>query len=112
MRPEPDDEGSLSVTPERLRDTAQLFHKAASDTLDLEVSLNTDAQKLIDSMNDVLNQSPDALKRFFERWRSAMLSLSSSLDKVSDNLDAAAGGYETTDSDIGKSFGHNGTRLS
>ena len=99
-----DGNDGFSVSPDRLVNTAPLFYKASQDTFDLEVSLNTQAQELIDHMSTILNQSPAALQTFFNRWRSAMLSLSDSLQSVGDNLSAAGNGYSQSDTDVSNTF--------
>lgn len=95
---------SYAVTPERLRDTAPAFYKASTNTADLELSLNNDAQQLIGDMASVLSQSPDALQTFFNRWREAMLSLSDSLQRIGDDLMLAADGYDLSNVTADNSF--------
>lgn len=99
MRPDGGDD-TVAVTPKDLQDKAGLFNKASSDMLDLEVSLNTDATNLINEMSSVLNQSPDALQRFFNRWRTSLLSLSDAYLSISYNLTMVADGTQTWDDNI------------
>lgn len=91
---------TIAVTPKDLQDKAGLFNKASSDMLDLEVSLNTDATNLINEMISVLNQSPDALQRFFNRWRTSLLSLSDAYLLISYNLNMVAEGAQTWDDNV------------
>ncbi len=98
------DNESFEVTPERLRDTAPIFHKASQDTADLVRTLNASAQQLINEMSSELSKSPTALQHLCDRWRTSMNSLASALDKVGSNLDAAGGGYTSTDQNVSNSF--------
>jgi len=56
------DTESFEVTPERLRNTAPLFHKASQDTIDLVHTLNSSAQHLINEMTTELDKSPVSLQ--------------------------------------------------
>lgn len=96
----PDGDGTVLVTPKDLQDKASLFNKASNDMLDLEVSLNTDATNLINEISSVLNQSPNALQSFFNRWRTSLLSLSDSYLSISSNLSMVAEGAQTWDDNI------------
>jgi WXG100 family type VII secretion target len=95
---------SFEVTPQRLQDTAPLFYKASQDTSDLVQQLNSETLKLINEMASELSKSPNALENLSDRWRNAMWSLCTSLEKVGNNLDAAANGYHTTDHNVANSF--------
>lgn len=96
--------GEIVITPRDLQDKSGVFSKASNDLLDLESTLNTDANNLINEMVRVLDQSPDALQRFFNRWRTALLSLSDSYSSISTNLLLVADGAQTWDTHIGKTF--------
>ncbi|MDQ2717145.1 MAG: hypothetical protein M3Z08_19760 [Chloroflexota bacterium] len=88
---------AVIVTPKDLQDKGALFSKASNDILNLETSLNTEATALINEMSTVLDQSPDAVQRFFDRWRTALLSLSDSYDSIGTNLMLVADGAQTWD---------------
>ena len=98
------DNESFEVTPQRLRDTAPIFHKASQDTEDLVRTLNASVQQLVNEMSSELNKSPTSLQNLCDRWRTSMNSLASALDKVGSNLDVASGGYTSTDQNISNSF--------
>ncbi len=98
------DNESFEVTPQRLRDTAPVFHKASQDTADLVRSLNVSAQQLITEMSAELNKSPTSLQHLCDRWRTSMNSLVNALDKVGSNLDVAGGSYTSTDQNVSNTF--------
>ncbi len=107
--PTPDDGGSVTVTYTDLTDAATLFYQASSKITDLKTSLTTDANDLINEMSNMLDQSPDSLRRFFNQWHTAVGNLIDALDKVGSNLDTAAAGYQQTDTTVGSTFqGHHG----
>ena len=104
-------DSEIIITPTDLQDRSTLFSRASQDLLDLESTLNTDANNLINEMSSVLDQSPDALQRFFNRWRTALLDLSDSYDTIGTNLQLVAGGAQTWDTNIANQFdGGNGVR--
>jgi uncharacterized protein YukE len=101
----PSDGGdSLEVTPQRLRDTAPLFHKASHDTADLTYSLNKSVQQLIIDMSSELQKSPVSLQHLCDRWHDSMNTLASALDKISSNLDAASTDYHGADKHVANTF--------
>lgn len=100
----PGGDGQLVITPTDLQEKSGIFSKASADLLDLESSLSLDANNLINEMVAVLDQSPDALQRFFQRWRTALLSLSDAYSSIGINLQRVAEGAQTWDARIGRSF--------
>ena len=100
----PDGDGSFSVTPDELSETASIFYKASSDTSDLQTSLTADANQLIADMSSVLDQSPASLHRFFDRWSTAVENLSNALESVGTNLYDASIGYQQADNDVKQAF--------
>lgn len=91
------DSGSIKVSPERLRETASVFHKASHDTFDLVNNLSGTAQQLINDMYAELHHSPAALERLCNRWYNATTSLGDALLEVAHNLDTAASNYQSAD---------------
>src|SRR5690348_6877624 len=99
-RVDPGGGGDVIVTPQVLQDMGGIFSKSADDTLNLEISLNTEATDLVNEMSSVLNQSPDAIQRFFNRWRDALFSLSDSYNSIGMNMLAVSNGAKTWDANI------------
>jgi uncharacterized protein YukE len=95
---------SLEVTPQRLRDTAPLFHKASHDTADLAHSLNKSVQLLINDMSSELQKSPASLQHLCDRWHASMNSLASALEKVGGDLDTAGRDYHGADKHAANAF--------
>ena len=95
---------SFEVTPQRLQDTAPLFHKASQNTADLVHTLNASVQQLVNEMFSELDKSPASLQHLCDRWCMSMNSLANALDKVGSNLDVAGGAYTSTDQHVSATF--------
>lgn len=88
----------INVSPDQLRTVSPQFRTAAQDTLDLVSRLDGVTRNLISDMYSTqLAHAPDALDTLWRRWYNSLTTLSSAMQTVADNLDAASGGYQVTD---------------
>ncbi len=87
----------ISVSADRLRETASSFQKASQDTFDLVAGLTGTARELINEMYAELHHSPAALERLCDRWYVATNDLGDALQQVARNLNTAAENYQQVD---------------
>ena len=92
---------SIKVTPERLREVAPEFRRAAQETRDLLANLHQVARNLVYELYDArLTRSPDALDHIWNRWGSTITNLAGAMEAVANNLETSANNYEATDRHI------------
>ena len=92
---------SIKVTPDRLREVAPEFQRAAQETRDLLASLNQMARNLVYELYEArLTRSPEALDRIWNRWSSSISNLAGAMEAVANNLETSASSYEATDQHI------------
>lgn len=92
---------SIKVIPERLREVAPEFHRAAQETRDLLAGLNQMARNLVYELDEArLTRSPEALDRIWNRWSSAIDNLAGAMEAVANNLETSASSYEATDQHV------------